>query len=234
MEKILVIGGLHGNEPLGLEVVERLQKKPIPGITAIIGNPEALKQNRRFAESDLNRVFPGKENGNVEERRAVEIMKVADGFDLVLDFHNTTTSGNDCGFVGETGCVALLPIAGTLSIGRVIIADYDCVNKYVPTCLSVETSLDSDACDANQWIGKIQALTQAIKRPIMNPDLFKFVRRITRDEQNVYRFEGWKAFRPIASEDIQRLELEVGEYFPIFVDDSYTPYNFAGLIKKIS
>ena len=57
--KIAVVCCLHGTEPYGLEVVKRLPAS----LSFFIGNEKALKENRRFIDSDLNRSFPGKENG---------------------------------------------------------------------------------------------------------------------------------------------------------------------------
>lgn len=34
--KILVIGGMHGNEPLGSQIVEKLRNSPITGILSLI------------------------------------------------------------------------------------------------------------------------------------------------------------------------------------------------------
>ena len=57
--KILVLGGMHGNEPLGPEVVKLFKAAPVAGVSAVLANPEAIAANRRFTEEDLNRSFPG-------------------------------------------------------------------------------------------------------------------------------------------------------------------------------
>ena len=62
MKKNLLFTTLtHGDEPIGLNVIKRLQdinKKS--KINYIISNPKAFSKNIRFIDSDLNRVFPGK------------------------------------------------------------------------------------------------------------------------------------------------------------------------------
>jgi aspartoacylase len=55
--KILIIGGLHGNEPLGINLVKQVQEIRNPNLQAIFGNPKAIEQNVRFVQQDLNRVF---------------------------------------------------------------------------------------------------------------------------------------------------------------------------------
>jgi hypothetical protein len=233
MKKILVIVGLHGNEPLGIEVVQELQKNPVPGVTAIFGNPAAIRTDSRFIEKDLNRVFPGKSNGNVEERRALEIIKIARGCDIVLDFHNTHTPGNDPGFVGGTKYERYLPIAASLGLERVIVADYDCVNKYVTGCISVEISLSSPLCNASEWIKRIKALATDTLEQKPLPRLFRFVRRVSSEEQERFQFKDWEAFKAIPDQDRMTLGLSDGQYFPIFVNGVYTPESFSGLIMPM-
>jgi succinylglutamate desuccinylase len=63
-EKLIVIGGMHGNEKSGIEaierVVEKLKSKPgkISGnIYFVRGNLPALRMDERFVETDLNRIW---------------------------------------------------------------------------------------------------------------------------------------------------------------------------------
>jgi predicted deacylase len=156
--KFLIIGGLHGNEPLGVELVKKIQQLKIPNIKAIYGNPEAIIQNKRFLDQDLNRVFPGKVDGNLEQKRAFEITQICKNYDFVLDFHNTHCPNNDCGFVGGDSYNASLKLSSFLGLNKIIVADYDCINKYIKNCLSVEISLDSKLNDVNYWISKILSL----------------------------------------------------------------------------
>ena len=142
--KFLIIGGLHGNESLGIKLVQKIQKLNLPNIQAIYGNHEAIRQNIRFVEQDLNRVFPSKIDRNLEESRALELVKICQDFDFVFDFHNTHCPDNDCGFVGGKNWQNSLKLASFFGISKVIVADYDCINKFVPNCLSVEISLSSD------------------------------------------------------------------------------------------
>jgi len=84
--KILFIVGTHGNENYSIPVVKRL-KKLFKSFDYIIGNPEAVKKNVRFIDSDLNRVYPGKKDGNYEERRSYWIFNKMKLYDLVIDIH---------------------------------------------------------------------------------------------------------------------------------------------------
>lgn len=100
MKKMLVVAGVHGNEPFGLKVLGKL-KEEISSIQTLVAHPEALAKRIRFIESDLNRSFTGQSN-TLEERLAVSIKKelVDSQPDMVIDLH---TSVSDC---GPTGIIA--------------------------------------------------------------------------------------------------------------------------------
>ena len=94
MSKILIIGSTHGHERIGLSVIEELKKLNINKniLDFEIGNPLASEKNVPFTESDLNRIFPGLENGNYEERRAFELSPKIKEAELVIDIHSTNTT----------------------------------------------------------------------------------------------------------------------------------------------
>ena len=66
---VCVIGGTHGNEKLGVELVKQWLADPsrLRGdrtsfeVKSIIGNPIAVQKNVRYVSKDLNRQFLGKE-----------------------------------------------------------------------------------------------------------------------------------------------------------------------------
>jgi len=89
MKKIAIITCLHGDEGALLEVAKKFRDRA----KIIVGNPEGLKQNKRFIEADLNRVFPGNKNGTkYEERRAAEILEEIKGYDQVIDLHSSSSN----------------------------------------------------------------------------------------------------------------------------------------------
>lgn len=233
MNKYLIIGGIHGNEPLGIEVCKKLKNLKIPYIDVCFANKKAIKQNKRFIDRDLNRVFPGKEKGLYEEIRAKRIFEKCKSYDFVIDFHNTHCPENDCGFVGGANYENGVKLASFLDLKKVIVADYDCINKYVKNCVSVEISVSSKKFNSDYWVKKIIDLKNFnTKKKYRKIQLYTFVYRITREQQNIYKFPNWKAFKKIQSENLKKIDL-VGNYYPIFINDTYTPYNYAGLIQKL-
>jgi len=92
--EVTVIGGVHGDEPTGVEVIRELREKSIEykrPIQLVIGNPRAVEECKRYVDADLNRVFPGDKNGKLEEQIASKIMDVIDGT-TVLSIHTTHSS----------------------------------------------------------------------------------------------------------------------------------------------
>jgi hypothetical protein len=239
MKKILIIGGMHGNEPLGPQIVEKLRKNPRAGIDGLIANETAYYAHSRFIEQDMNRSFPGVKNSSeYEHRRPYELLKLAKKYDVVLDFHNTHCPENDCGFVGDTANPELYGIAAFFGLTKIVVADYDCINKYAPNCMSVEISLDSAENNSSTWLEKIVRLQESLsdgKLPKTNNiTRYKFAYRMTIEDKERLDLDkkDLRAFQPL--DPYLARELGVSDpAFPIFINDAYTPYNFGGILNKI-
>lgn len=87
----------HGDELIGLEVKKELEKTKIKkGVLEFqIANEKAYLNKKRFIDSDLNRVFPGKKNGNYEEKLAYNLLPKINKADIVIDIHSTTSELKD-------------------------------------------------------------------------------------------------------------------------------------------
>ena len=205
--KILVIGGMHGNEMLGIDLVKSLQENPLENIDSVLANEEAIKINKRFVEQDLNRSFPGvKSSGIYEQQRPIELLKMCKEYDIALDFHNTFCPDNDCTFVGEGANEELLGASRLLGLPRVIVADYDCINKYALNCVSIEISVEK----------------------------FRFVYRMTLEDKTRLNLDqaNLRAFQQIDQSLAEKMGVKTPAY-PIFINDKFTPYNYGGLLNKI-
>lgn len=235
--KILVIGGMHGNEPLGIELVQRLRQSPINNIDTALANEPAIKAKTRFTNTDLNRSFPGQPQSSLYEQwRANQLLKLCAAYDFVLDFHNTHCPNNDCTFIGEEADSKLYDLSAWLDLPRVIVADYDCINKYAPNCLSVEISLDSKAMAVSLWQARLKKLATLTSLPkAQSLETYRFVYRMTLEDKRKLNLESQKlrAFEPISKQLATNMNVASPAY-PIFVDDAYTPYNFGGLLNRIN
>ena len=87
-----IVGAIHGDEPGGKEAIELFLEKDIEfrdPVQFIVANEEALAENRRFMEKDVNRAFPGDPESDFrEERLATKLLEKVEGT-AVLDIHTT-------------------------------------------------------------------------------------------------------------------------------------------------
>lgn len=114
---VVAIGGMHGNEPAGVEAAQAIARKlerahlPLRGrFLALAGNLGALARGERYLERDLNRVFapaevlawrrrvPEVECAEDRERRELlevltRALQTASGPPLVVDLHSTSADG---------------------------------------------------------------------------------------------------------------------------------------------
>jgi len=101
---VTIIGGTHGNERTGVEVVSKLKEKIERGevkihagiLNLVHGNPRAIAMNERGSapHQDLNRQFSAdvltrESDGTYEDQRAKELAPVYASSDVLLDLHAT-------------------------------------------------------------------------------------------------------------------------------------------------
>lgn len=88
---VAIFGGVHGNEKAGILTVDFLIEnlKINQGVVYLVhANPEAINQNVRFLEKNLNRCFIKREKSKChEEFLADELMAILDKCDALLDLH---------------------------------------------------------------------------------------------------------------------------------------------------
>lgn len=234
--KILVIGGMHGNETLGIDVVKMFEKNPVENVETELANPKAIKQKRRFIGKDLNRSFPGKSgDGSYEDERAELLLERIKNVDVALDFHNTFCPNNDCSFVGEKAQKQLYNVSGFFGLQRVIVADYACVNKYASNCISIEISMDSPRNNAVVWYALISALSRVEEfKTNIEVERYKFLYRMTLEDKKRFSLEKYNlsAFQEIDTSLATAMNVASPTY-PIFINDAFTPYNYGGLLGRI-
>ena len=97
---LAVVLMLHGNEPVGLQAVQRLLRRyterPLPrALNLVIGNVRAAAVSQRHLDDqpDFNRVWPGTEQAGSPEAlmfaRIIDTLR-ADGLFAAIDLHNNT------------------------------------------------------------------------------------------------------------------------------------------------
>jgi len=114
-KKLIIIGGMHGNEHSGPEAMDRVMNRLQPHedqvrgtVYFILGNLEALRRNERFVDVDLNRIWSDKHlaspNGGYDYKELKEIHRLIEdicereyGRCALLDLHTfSADSGIFC------------------------------------------------------------------------------------------------------------------------------------------
>ena len=104
---LLVFGGIHGNEPCGVLAILRLVEKLESGEIKILkgslelafGNLEALAENIRYLDRDMNRMFLDDQDEGLDDAREYERVKflktLFPGKHAFLDLHSASSPTQD-------------------------------------------------------------------------------------------------------------------------------------------
>lgn len=97
-KNLVVLVGVHGNEVCGVKAANFLLPKiniSFGNVTFIYANLEAIRQNKRFIEQNLNRCFVDEQSSEIEQslegKTAKEIMPYLNKADALLDIHASLT-----------------------------------------------------------------------------------------------------------------------------------------------
>lgn len=132
---LLLLGGVHGDEINGVEIVRRIIRNKInkPTRGTIICIPVFnifgfINLSRKFPDGrDLNRVFPGSAKGSLASQFAHEFEKeIVPFIDYVLDFHS---GGAHRVNIAQTRC--MLDDEKTLELAKVFGAPFIVNSKYI-------------------------------------------------------------------------------------------------------
>ncbi|HSM03249.1 MAG TPA: succinylglutamate desuccinylase/aspartoacylase family protein [Longimicrobiales bacterium] len=121
---LIVVAGLHGNEPAGVEAARRIRNallaSPLPlvgELVLLLGNVSALERGERFLTRDLNRAWTPRQVGALrtdvesssEDREQRELLDALEGVldeasgpVHLLDLHTTSGSGGAFSTVSDT------------------------------------------------------------------------------------------------------------------------------------
>ena len=91
---VTVIGSIHGDEPCGANAINRFLSdgpslRDHASVQFIIANQEALEQNQRHLDTDLNRAFPGDPNSDKHEERLAHQIAEATATTPTMSLHST-------------------------------------------------------------------------------------------------------------------------------------------------
>lgn len=112
-----IIGGIHGNESCGLELLEYIKNdfKLLKGkLFLITGNLNAISQNTRQCDVNLNRIFRDESTLDEQEKNSREythmkrIKRYLDQSDACLDIHSSPTQESPVFVICEKNCFSIV------------------------------------------------------------------------------------------------------------------------------
>jgi succinylglutamate desuccinylase len=104
---VAVFAGIHGNEFCGVKALDNL----LPNLKLNKGkcyfvycNLEAIKQDKRFVDVNLNRCFVEKQGEGIEWKTSRDLMKILDQVDVLLDIHASNSPDSIPFLIAEPHC----------------------------------------------------------------------------------------------------------------------------------
>lgn len=188
---LLLLGGVHGDEINGVEIVRRLIRGKVnkPSRGTIISIPVFnifgfLNLSRKFPDGrDLNRVFPGSEKGSLASQFAYQFKKeIAPFVDYVLDFHS---GGGHRVNVAQTRCV--LEDEKTLELAKVFGAPFIVQSKMIAKSLR----------ETFHQLGKTALLFEGGKSMLYDEEAIQYG---VQGAKNVIGFLKMKRYKPVVEQ----------------------------------
>lgn len=186
---LLLLGGVHGDEINGVEIVRRIIRNKInkPSSGTIICIPVFnifgfLHLSRKFPDGrDLNRVFPGSAKGSLASQFAHEFKKeIAPFIDYVIDFH---AGGADRVNIAQTRC--MLNDEKTLELAKVFGAPFIVQSKYITKSIR----------EAFHKLGKTALLFEGGKSMLYDEEAIQYG---VEGAKRVIRFLKMKKWKPVS------------------------------------
>lgn len=165
--EVAVVGGIHGDEPCGVHAVETLlEESPTVErpVAFVIANEEAIEEDRRYVETDLNRSFPGDPKSQFHEERLAAELAAAIGDCTTLALHSTRSYGGMFALVDTIDDLAR-SVCPRLPIDAVIEAhasDEGRIFAGIPATIEVECGYQGSQQAADNAVTLTRAFLRAL------------------------------------------------------------------------
>jgi len=226
--ELAVVAGIHGDEPCGVEAVERLVaddpevERPVK---LIIANEKAIDTGERFVDEDLNRAFPGDPDGDSHESQlAHELAREVQGC-TVLALHSTRSYAEPFAVIDTVDEIAH-SLAPLLPVDVLIETDEHTDGRLIEHAHTIELECglqgSDDAAENAYWLTRaFLTVSNALAAPLADDQ-----RGLPeRDEVRVFRLEGPIAKPPgreydVVAPNFERVE--AGERFAVADGEALT------------
>ena len=221
--KILITGGLHGDEPTGVEVASYFLKNKL-GVKGLVCNKKAITMHKRFTETDLNRSFKVKTPISYEERLAVVLSKTVYKYKIIIDIHNTRASGTTCAIVVNKPNNLQLMLAKYFGFNKLVVMppSGSLISLKPSSSISIEVANDAVKKYSTKMIVDKIANLPSFDVGKFNKEVIKtytFVNKVlavTLDNLGLTK-DGFSNFKKLTNDQANRLGLDNAHYYPIFL-----------------
>ncbi len=122
-EKVVILGGVHGDDHLGVEVLTHFFQHRNPLFQLLLGNYKAIEQKKKYIDFDLTKAGKGDITCSTvfEKCRAAEIHEVLEQFEYVVDVHGSHRTGDYAIVTDERH--RTLAFAQALGVARIVVIE---------------------------------------------------------------------------------------------------------------
>lgn len=196
--ELAVVGGIHGDEPCGINAIERFLADPPEldrAVQFIIVNEAAIEAGKRYLEEDLNRAFPGNPNGPTHESRLAAALTEQLDNCLTFSMHSTQSYEGAFALVHEPDD-RITPVLKGLSVDTVVDVGSHSAGRLfdaVPATIEVECghqgseqATDNASRLLREFLSAAGALPTTESEQSESVPLFRLDRQIPKDEATSY------------------------------------------------
>lgn len=220
-KNILFFAAVHGDEKIGINVMNKLEKNLILKISWLIANEKANEKGVRFIDVDLNRAAPGiKKAKQYEFRRAKELIEIAKNFKYIIDLHGTKANSGIFTIITNPKIENLL-LASALPIKNIVIWNSDKIKEFGPITRFVNCGIEIECGPKDSAIIEKQ-LFEIIKKILQEgPNIDK--KKL--DSKQYFRVFGKVKKNEIKSnvlkkiKDFQQIKLNNETFYPLLVGE---------------
>ncbi len=229
--ELVVVGSVHGDEPAGRKAINKLLEQEFEfrnPVKFIIANEEALEENERYLEADLNSSFPGDSGSEKhEERLASELEEHVRG-KKVLDLHTTHSSSEPFATLKDVTDEGLKMLESTAVDNAVYFPGSSGVLiESADTGIIIETGIqgtEKAAEDSYKVLKNFLACEGVIRGEcsLSDPDIFKYTETVEGDwEFKAENFQKVEEGQIFAERDGEQLKAEKDFYPALMSTDGY-------------
>ena len=241
---LIVVAGIHGNEPAGVEASRRVRDAltALPPAMAgelvlILGNVAALERGERYLTRDLNRAWTRRQIGALqgdgaegpEDREQRELLETLDGILAsapgpvhLLDLHTTSGGGGAFSTVSDTlrnrALALTLPVPLVLGLEELVegtLHDYMGDRGVINVAFESGQHDDPRSVDRAEAAIWIMMAATGVCRPEVLPALTEARELLARDSRGLPRAMEMLYRHPIAPDDRFRMHPGYGNFHPV-------------------